>query len=83
VNYDVSKAVRELEVATENLRRILLLPADIGARVRWPHNGVVWTRTGEDAWEPDNGGKPSAGDSYSTAHIASASCELLTTEAVS
>lgn len=69
---DIRKALAELEGATLDLRRILSLPTEIGARVQWRVNGVIWERTGEDAWVPVNNG-PQRDETWPSSHIASTS----------
>jgi hypothetical protein len=49
---DALDAVQQRNEANRSLLAILDLPTENGGSVRWPHNGVVWTRVGEDDWLP-------------------------------
>lgn len=52
-NKDVRDAARKASEATALVERIMLLPTEIGAKVRWT-NDLVWERVGEDGWWPDS-----------------------------
>lgn len=52
MNADARAALTRLGAAYAELGRVLSLPAEIGARVQWRVNGVIWTRVGEDEWAP-------------------------------
>lgn len=67
---DFEKAFNQLRQMGEEASMIALLPTKIGARVQW-HNGVIWTRVGGDAWEPERGPKTDIGGrAYTSRHIA-------------
>jgi hypothetical protein len=46
---ELRKARRRVEEASEALRLIRALPRCVGEAVRWS-NGVIWVRSGDDAW---------------------------------
>jgi hypothetical protein len=50
VSADVDLASERLSQATKDLVQITFLPKAIGARVKWPHNGVIWERVSENGW---------------------------------
>lgn len=63
---ELRNARRKHEEARDSYRAIKRLPRRIGQQVVWS-NGVVWTRTGDDQWQPDS--EPSW--RYPSAHVAS------------
>jgi hypothetical protein len=76
-NIDVAEAQDNLRRAAEILVGVSALPIERGARVRWPHNGIVWTRVSGYAWAAeDETGNRSAVDAPS-AHVASLPFEVL------
>lgn len=64
---EVRDARRKATEAADLARSIEALPRHAGQSVRWPHNGVVWTRAGDDDWRPDSDPERR----YPSAHIAS------------
>jgi hypothetical protein len=50
LNSDVVRAVRVLNQAAKDVESTLKLPTEVGKRIRWDHNEVVWERVGPDAW---------------------------------
>lgn len=52
-NQDLIKALEELADAAQRLEEIMKLPTEIGARVKWLHNGVIWRRVGSNDWVPE------------------------------
>lgn len=53
MNADVQQALARLGTAYADLGRILSLPTEIGVRIQWRGNGVIWQRVGEDEWRPE------------------------------
>jgi hypothetical protein len=70
MNADVRAALSRLGAVYSELGRVLSLPAEVGARIQWRSNGVIWERVGEDAWQPVNHGA-TAGETWPSTHIAS------------
>ena len=52
MNADVQTALRKVNLAASRLAAIAALPTQIGARIQWTTNGLVWERVGEDEWMP-------------------------------
>lgn len=74
-NLDVVLALEKVEQALSSFGAIFQLPRRIGARVRWPHNGLAWERVNENGWRPltdDGSGPPDPRESrlYESEHIA-------------
>lgn len=53
MNADVRAALTRLGDAYADLGRVCSLPGGVGTRIQWRSNGVIWTRVGEDAWQPE------------------------------
>lgn len=47
---EIDDAVARVTTASTSLLAIAQLPQGIGVTVVWPHNGVIWTRAGDDDW---------------------------------
>jgi hypothetical protein len=73
MNADARAAIARLGTAYAELGRVLSLPTEIGARIQWRGNGLIWTRVGEDAWQPQQDPAPGfpADETWPSAHIAS------------
>lgn len=52
MNADVQFALRKVNLAASRLAAVAQLPTEIGARVQWTGNGLIWERVGEDEWMP-------------------------------
>jgi hypothetical protein len=79
---DLRQALKEMAAATAQLAEIASLPRHIGARVRWATNGLIWTRTGENEWQPNEpaiGLEEARKDGWTapSAHIASGEFEII------
>lgn len=62
---DLERARERMEAAQRTFALVALLPHENGSRVKWPHNGVIWTRVGEDEWVSDTGSQhPGAPSSH-------------------
>jgi hypothetical protein len=70
---DERLAENELRLATINYERTKLLPKEIGARVQWKSNKVIWRRVGPNSWLPENGTDRDA----PSKHIANTEFEVL------
>ena len=74
-------AVDTLYRASVNLKEVARLPKEVGDRVKWPHNGLIWVRTGPNSWETE--GLPNAVDSrgrrrwWPSDHVADHDFEVL------
>jgi len=67
---ELAKARRQLRLAQENLVAIESLPRRRGARVQWS-NGVIWTRMGDDQWQPLSSDGETIGPLHPSEHVAS------------
>lgn len=69
---ELRRARRRLADAQANLDRIMKLPRRIGARVVWS-NDIIWTRVGDDQWEPRSPHQPEGYRTplYTSSHVAS------------
>lgn len=71
---ELHNARRKADDAAEMLYRIRQLPQQVGDSVRWPHNGVVWNRAGDDDWRTDS----MPDHPYPSEHIARLAWEVVT-----
>jgi hypothetical protein len=51
---DVMIAITNVERAATDLKAVIELPREIGARIRWTSNGLAWTRMAPNGWWPDH-----------------------------
>lgn len=81
---DVENAQIKLTRAAQDLAAVSALPVEVGSRVRWQHNKLIWERIGPDHWWPeDRPGIPAVdrertlGDAWPSAHVAMFPVEVL------
>lgn len=47
---ELERAIEDLAAAARKVRNIAPLPRDVGSKIQWIHNELVWERVGDDAW---------------------------------